>query len=213
MSSRSSKPSVESGDLFVGAEHADKYQSNNWLARKLVNNFMSQVLAAVRSAGSHDVYEAGCGEGHILGLLASNGFRVRGSDVSEEALSIGNLEAARRGLSFETVSKSIYDLDPAVDSADTVLCCEVLEHLQDPEKALHRLVAITRRVLIVSVPNEPLWRILNMARGKYLAQLGNTPGHIQHWSTRRFLRFLAPYANVTSVRHPVPWILVTLRRS
>lgn len=212
MSSRSLKPSVESRDLFVGAEHADKYQSENWLARKLVNNFMTEVLAAVRATGPHEVYEAGCGEGHILGLLASNGFRVRGCDVSEDALNVANLEAARRGLAFETTKKSIYDLDPSVDSADTVLCCEVFEHLEDPEAALKNLLAITRRFLIVSVPNEPLWRILNMVRGKYISSCGNTPGHIQHWSTRRFVKFLGHHATITTVRRPIPWILVTLQR-
>jgi hypothetical protein len=30
------------------------------------------------------------------------------------------------------------------------------------------------------VPREPIWRIGNMARGRYLGDLGNTPGHIQH---------------------------------
>ena len=38
--------------------------------------------------------------------------------------------------------------------------------------------------LLVSVPREPLWRALNVARGAYLRELGNTPGHVNHWSKR-----------------------------
>ena len=40
------------------------------------------------------------------------------------------------------------------------------------------------RALLVSVPREPLWRGLNMARGAYMRDLGNTPGHVNHWSKR-----------------------------
>ena len=38
------------------------------------------------------------------------------------------------------------------------------------------------------MPREPLWRGLNMARGAYLKDLGNTPGHVNHWSKRSFHR-------------------------
>ena len=48
------------------------------------------------------------------------------------------------------------------------------------------------RWLLVSVPREPLWRGLNLARGSYLRELGNTPGHLNHWSKRRFASLLAP---------------------
>jgi hypothetical protein len=44
------------------------------------------------------------------------------------------------------------------------------------------------RHLLVSVPREPLWRMLNMARGAYWPALGNTPGHLNHWSRRSFVR-------------------------
>ena len=69
---------------------------------------------------------------------------------------------------------------------------EVLEHLEDTEAAVNVLAQIATPYLVVSVPREPLWRILNLARGAYLKDLGNTPGHVQHWSTASFLRLLEP---------------------
>ena len=71
-------------------------------------------------------------------------------------------------------------------------------------------VAVHSRT-VVSVPREPVWRAANLARGKYLGALGNTPGHIQHWSTRRFSRLVATRFDVVNVRTPFPWTVVGAR--
>ena len=198
-------------DLFAGVAHADKYQSGNWIARKLVSNFMQTILITVQEAGSRDVHEIGCGEGHILGILAANNFKARGCDISVESLAVAKNEAAKRSLDIPLEIKSIYELNPLHDSADTVLCCEVLEHLTEPEEALKKLISITKRDLIVSVPNEPFWHILNMARGKYWSALGNTPGHFQHWSRGQFIKFISAHAEIVKVKSPLPWTLIHCR--
>jgi 2-polyprenyl-3-methyl-5-hydroxy-6-metoxy-1,4-benzoquinol methylase len=198
-------------DLFSGIAHAEKYQSGNWIAQQLVNNFMKSILLTAQQAGSTDVHEIGCGEGHILGILATNNFKVRGCDISEESLVVARSESAKRGLDIPLQVRSIYDLNPVQDSAETVLCCEVLEHLTEPEEGFKKLVSITRKDLIVSVPNEPIWHILNMARGKYLSALGNTPGHYNHWSRKQFIQFVAAHADIVSVKTPLPWTLIHCR--
>jgi 2-polyprenyl-3-methyl-5-hydroxy-6-metoxy-1,4-benzoquinol methylase len=117
-----------------------------------------------------------------------------------------------RGLSpslFE--SKSIYDLDATQDESDLVVCCEVLEHLENPEAGLEALQRITQQHLIVSVPMEPLWCMLNMARGKYLSQWGNTPGHIQHWSKHGFTELVSKYFDIVEISNPLPWTMLLCR--
>jgi 2-polyprenyl-3-methyl-5-hydroxy-6-metoxy-1,4-benzoquinol methylase len=197
--------------LFTGIAHADKYQSENWIARKMVNVFMTDIILTANEAGSAEVHEIGCGEGHILGLLAGAGFVVRGCDISTDSLAVAKSEAAKRKLEIPLSVKSIYELEPTVDSSDTVICCEVLEHLTDPATGMEKLVSITRKDLIVSVPNEPLWHVLNMMRGKYLTALGNTPGHFQHWSSKQFISFVDQYAEIISVKTPLPWTLIHCR--
>jgi SAM-dependent methyltransferase len=201
----------EIGELFTAVAHAEKYQSGNVLARRLVGNFMQTILQTVREAGSPTVFEVGCGEGHILGMLAQNGFRVRGCDIAEASLAVARAEAMRHGLDIPLRQKSIYDLDPHEDRAETVLCCEVLEHLEDPEAALRKLVAVAEKDLILSVPREPVWRILNMARGKYWRTWGNTPGHLQHWTRQAFVDFVGRHADIVAVKRPLPWTLVHCR--
>ena len=197
--------------LYPGITQADKYQSRNWISRKLVNSFMHAILKTVKEAGSKKVHEIGCGEGHIISVLASHGFDVRGCDISEESLKVAEGELLKRNLGIPLSIKSIYDLNEKQDASDTVICCEVLEHLTDPELALKKLVTITKKDLIVSVPNEPIWHILNMMRGKYLNALGNTPGHYQHWSKNQFVKFVAKRAEIISVKTPLPWTLIHCR--
>lgn len=50
-----------------------------------------------------------------------------------------------------------------------------------------------------------------MARGRYLSSLGNTPGHIQHWSARRFAGLVGSELDILSVRTPFPWTMIGAR--
>lgn len=205
------KTKSEVGELFTAVAHAEKYQSGNWIANRLVNNFMSAILETVQQAGSKDVHEVGCGEGHILGMLARNQFHVRGCDVSDTSLAVAKSESEKHDLNIPLQNKSIYDLDPILDRADTVLCCEVLEHLMEPEEALKKLLSVTGKDLILSVPREPVWHLLNIVRGKYWYALGNTPGHYQHWSRQMFINFVSQYAEIVAVKSPLPWTLIHCR--
>jgi len=85
---------------------------------------------------------------------------------------------------------------------------EVLEHVPDPEHTISEMARIARGHLLVSVPREPLWRALNMARGAYVKDLGNTPGHLNHWSKRSFAALLSRYGTVQEARSPFPWTMV-----
>ncbi|MCA9691003.1 MAG: hypothetical protein KC636_15460, partial [Myxococcales bacterium] len=93
-------------------------------------------------------------------------------------------------------------------------CCEVLEHLEDPAAGLAELARVARGHVLLSTPWEPAWRAMNVARGRYLRALGNTPGHIQHFSRRGLLRLAQTRLDVVAVRRPLPWtvLLGTPRR-
>jgi 2-polyprenyl-3-methyl-5-hydroxy-6-metoxy-1,4-benzoquinol methylase len=102
-------------------------------------------------------------------------------------------------------------LDYGDDEFDLVAATEVLEHVLEPERALSEMARVARRHLIVSVPREPLWRALNVARGAYVGQFGNTPGHLNHWSRHGFVGLLAGYGHVVEARSPFPWTMLLVR--
>jgi SAM-dependent methyltransferase len=90
---------------------------------------------------------------------------------------------------------------------DLVLFLEVLEHLPAPRLALDEARRVCRGELVASVPREPIWRVLNLVRGAYWRRLGNTPGHLQHWGRRSFLRLLRERWIVRNVATPTPWLM------
>jgi 2-polyprenyl-3-methyl-5-hydroxy-6-metoxy-1,4-benzoquinol methylase len=188
-----------------------KYETTNPIARALMERFTRALQELVRHSGARDIHEVGCGEGGLATLLARDGHRVRGSDVAPQAIERACARRDRLGLAIDFRCAGVFELDGERDSAELIVCCEVLEHLADPGEALTVLKALARPYLIASVPREPLWRALNMVRGAYLRDLGNTPGHLQHWSKRAFLELLAGYGEILAVRSPLPWTMALCR--
>lgn len=201
---------AESG-IVIGNSY-DKYGSRNPLVRHLMRGFERALDGLVARADPRTIHEVGCGEGYWVLRWRERGIEARGTDFSGRVIEMAQANAAERGLSADVFAvRSIYDLEPGRDGADLVVCCEVLEHLEDPARGLRALAEVARGHLIVSVPREPIWRLLNLARGKYIGDLGNTPGHLQHWSKRSFIAFMQARFDVVEVRQPLPWTMLLCR--
>ena len=197
--------------MVAGGNVYDKYATRNPIERRLVAAFMDDVAELSERTGAGEAHEIGCGEGEIALMLARRGLRMRGSDISAAVIEEARRRAAAASLEIDYRAAPIEALSPGRDDAELVICCEVLEHLDDPEAGLERLASLARPWLLVSVPREPLWRILNLARFKYVGDLGNTPGHLGHWSRTRFLDFLRPRVEVVEIRSPLPWTIALCR--
>ena len=190
----------------------DKYHSANPIARRLMRGFLGAFDALVERVPVSNALEIGCGEGELSIRLAQRGFRIRGCDISADIVE----EACRRARAAQVEAtfwaQSIESIDVATDGAPLVVCCEVLEHVDDPARAVDVLADLAHPYLVASVPREPVWRLLNIARGKYLGALGNTPGHVNHWGRSAFLRLVGRRFDVLQVRSPLPWTMVLCRR-
>lgn len=211
---RSTSPGIQvsggvSEDGIPVGNTFDKYGSSNPIVRQIMRGFDHALGSLVRLADPGSIHEIGCGEGYWSLKWAEEGISVRGSDFSEKVITMAQDNARDKGLSdglFQVMN--IYDLDPGRDSADLLVCCEVLEHLENPERALEVLKATARKDVILSVPREPIWSFMNMARGRYWGDLGNTPGHIQRWSQREFIALVSRYFMIQEVRAPLPWTML-----
>jgi SAM-dependent methyltransferase len=193
----------------VAGNFYDKYGSRNPVVRRLMDGFdrgLDELLAQV-GAPRH-VLDVGCGEGHITAKLAARfpGARVVGTDRSPEI--VAKARELHRGIEFRVLS--IYDVGRS-GPWDLVVACEVFEHLAQPERALEAIDLAALGNIIVTVPREPVWRVLNMLRGRYWGALGNTPGHLQHWSRAGLLRFMRARLEILDTRAPLPWTQVLAR--
>ncbi len=198
-------------DGIIAGNLYDKHGSQNIVVKYLMDGFHRCLDGLVQQTNALDIHEVGCGEGHLSIGLAQRGKHVRGSDFSSQVIDVARQNAIDSQVDIDFKTASIYDLKPGDDRAELVVCCEVLEHLEEPTKGLEVLSSLAAPYLLVSVPREPLWSCLNMMRGKYLGQLGNTPGHVQKWSKGSFVKFLSAYVDVVQVLNPTPWTMVLCR--
>jgi 2-polyprenyl-3-methyl-5-hydroxy-6-metoxy-1,4-benzoquinol methylase len=195
----------------VAGNHYDKYASQNPIARALMNGFFGAFDELSGKAAARTAFEVGCGEGELSLRLLGRGVEVQGCDLEAQSVAEANARSLAAGHGERFAVRSIYDLADGEIAADLVVCCEVLEHLPDPRLGLERLAAQKMGHILLSVPREPIWRALNCARGKYLGALGNTPGHLQHWSQRGFREFVSTAFNIVELRSPLPWTMVLAR--
>lgn len=195
-------------DANVAGNTYDKYGSTNPVERRMMDGFFAALDACLDGLRPDVVVEVGAGEGHVTGRLTERfpAADVIGLDLPDESLT----EHWRRA-GVPMFYGDATRLPFADRSIDLVICLEVLEHVPGPDRALAELARVCGGTAVMSVPREPIWRIGNMARGRYLRELGNTPGHLNHWSAGSFQRFVGTRFDVETRRRPLPWTMVRAR--
>ncbi len=198
------RPPVSAEGNIVGNVY-DKYGTSNPIARALMRGFLGAVSELYRSSAPRSVLEVGCGEGRLAHHLWQQGPRPDRFAICDLEIDrvIADLNPA-----IETRRASIYELPFADDSFELVVCCEVLEHLDDPRAGLAELARVAQRRVLISTPWDPVWRTLNMLRGRYLTRLGNTPGHVQHFTRGGLERLARTRLRLLERRTPLPWTVL-----
>ena len=204
MTSAAAEP-VPTGNTF------DKYGSDNPVVRRLMAGFRRALDELWAAAAPESVLDVGCGEGVLTAEWAERlgERRVVGIDLPDPKLEREWAARRRPNLDFRTADAT--RLPFADGEFDLAAAIEVLEHVPDPDATLAEMARAARRWLLVSVPREPLWRGLNLARGAYLRELGNTPGHVNHWSRRGFVALLERHGTIEQARAPLPWTMLLVR--
>ncbi len=189
----------------------DKYGSTNPVVRRLMSGFERTLDELFTQAAPQSILDVGCGEGVLVEKWARRlgDKRVVGIDLEDATLQAEWEKRQAPNLEYRVMKAE--NLPFADGEFDMATAIEVLEHVPDPAHTVAEMARAANRWLLVSVPREPLWRGLNMARGAYLRELGNTPGHLNHWSKRSFVSLLSRHGEVVEARSPFPWTMLLVR--
>jgi 2-polyprenyl-3-methyl-5-hydroxy-6-metoxy-1,4-benzoquinol methylase len=189
----------------------DKYGSTNPVVRRLMANFERTLEELYQQAAPTTLLDVGCGEGVLTHQWAQTpGIkRIVGLDLDDPQLHEAWKDRQHPCLEYKVMKAE--NLPFAEGEFEVATAIEVLEHVPDPEHTVSEMARCASEWLLVSVPREPLWRGLNLARGAYIKELGNTPGHVNHWSKRSFMQLLGRYGTVTEARSPFPWTMLLVR--
>jgi SAM-dependent methyltransferase len=190
----------------------DKYGSTNPVVRRLMARFEGTLDELFTQADPQSLLDVGCGEGvltHQWAQRLGDERRVVGIDLDDPALHAEWANRTAPNLEYRVMkAENLPFADADFDAATAI---EVLEHVPDAEHTVAEMARVAKRWLLVSVPREPLWRGLNLARGAYWKDLGNTPGHVNHWSKRSFVALLSRHGEVVQARSPFPWTMLLVR--
>ena len=200
-----------SRDGIVTGNTYDKYGSSNPVVKRLMARLRVGARRALPARGAVVGARRRLRRGRARArwALSRPDARLVGIDLEEESIQAGWAERSAPNLEYRVMpAENLPFADGEFELASAI---EVLEHVPDPEHTLAEMARCASGHLLVSVPREPLWRMLNMARGAYWRELGNTPGHLNHWSRRSFVRLLSRHGEVVEVRSPFPWTMLLVR--
>ncbi len=198
-------------DGVITGNTYDKYGSTNPVVKRLMANFEATLAELFAAADPKSLLDVGCGEGVLIHEWAQQlgDKRVVGIDLEEESIQAGWEQRTAPNLEYKIMKAE--DLPFADNEFDVATAIEVLEHVPDPAHTVAEMARVAQTWLLVSVPREPLWRGLNIARGAYIKELGNTPGHLNHWSKSSFVKLLSQHGEVVQARSPFPWTMLLVR--
>jgi ubiquinone/menaquinone biosynthesis C-methylase UbiE len=183
----------------------NKYTSKNPIVRVMMKNFHRSVSSLLIPLKCKRVAEVGCGEGYLTNFIREimPDAEIFAFDLTTSAAAIGVLDKSAH---FHVAS--VYQMPYADKQFDLIIASELLEHLKDCDPALKEMKRVASEYCLFSVPREPYWRLLNMARLKYLKEFGNTPGHYNHWKKSDFIALIRKYFEIVAVMTPIPWTVV-----
>lgn len=133
------------------------------------------ILKLLRPLQFNTVLDIGCGSGTNLLALHENfpGLRMMGVDVATSAIEAAKAKFSARGVDarFGLLDLIEHSLP---ETFDLIMCCDVLEHIEDDRRALANLSRMAGRYVLVSSPHgrmRPSERHIGHVRNYRLAEM------------------------------------------
>ncbi len=171
-----------------------QFENNRWQREDQNIQFRHKTVLTMVDSGT--VLDLGSGDGLLLSLLKDKGIKGKGLDLSEE----GVAKANAKGLDTKVFDFGSNKLPFPDNSFDTVVMLDILEHLYNPESVLKEAARVSKKDVIVSVPN------FNSLPARLQVLFGSVPennrprkGHV-YWFNYPVLAKLFSNANLSPVR-------------
>jgi len=195
---------------------AIKYHSKNKIVKKLMKDYEENFYSVLQDVVNiNNLIEIGAGEGFWSKILAEKypKAKIVSSDISDDEY-VTRKKNLQKYHNISVIKADATKLEFEDNSFDLVVCLEVLEHIPKYEEALKEIFRVNSNYALLSVPNEPIWSLLNLLRGKYLSRMGNTPDHVNRWSKKSFLEIVKKNGyKIIKSKMPLPWTMVLVEKN
>lgn len=182
-----------------------KYRSLNPFKRICITKFQNNVIQLLGRYIAKSILDVGCGEALILKSINNKfpGSEIHGMDISKRSLDFARELLPNAHFSLG----NIYNIPAKDDAFEMVLALEVLEHLNDPSKALEELRRVSHKYCMISIPLEPWFRIGNILSGKNWPRFGNDAEHLNIWNKSEVIHLISGYFSIKECFISFPWVL------
>ncbi len=123
------------------------------------------------AAEKTSILDYGCGRGEFISMAAEAGYQVRGCDIDPVCVELASHYGRAVLLEDGSLSQQF-----GIKSFDVVASFHVLEHMENPKKTLLEFAQISKKYILIAVPNLARFPRLRWGRVSY----SNT-GHLQGW--------------------------------
>jgi len=171
--------------------------------RRASKNVHETVLKLVKKINPKHVLELGSGKGNLAKFIYDAGLDITASDIDIDQFKIKGIKCLQINLNKKIILTKKYD---------TIICSEVIEHLQNPKKLFIEAYLLLEKkgVLIITTPNNQNWfsRIYFLITGK-LPMMESHPDHISPiftWQLNKLLGNLFEIEQICFNRSVLPLI-------
>ncbi len=188
--------------LLLRDETSEKYF--RFSTRRITGAFIEKILAKLKENNPKNILDIGCGTGYITDMIK------RDMDVNIICCDMNSnrITFARDQFHLETIIGDISHLPFKNSSFDTVLAIEIIEHLPNLESAIMEIKRVTKKNVIITVPNDPYFALANFLRGKNFNTFGNPPDHLHHFNKKTLKSTLSKYFLTVEVsRNAFLWLI------
>jgi SAM-dependent methyltransferase len=121
------------------------------------------------------ILDIGCGRGELLKLLSQEGYDVYGCDIDDQCVKMSKTYGKVKKIAVEEISREKFN-----GSFDCIIISHVLEHIENPLDAIMRLISISKKYLVISVPNP--YYLPYILKSLFRMKIGYVnKGHLYSW--------------------------------
>ena len=178
----------------------------NKTTRGITQQFIDNLLSELKSLKPKTVLDVGCGTGYITSIMSQElDSTVIGCDMDSNRISF-----ARGNFGQEVIIADITHLPFKDNSFDAVVASEIIEHIHSTDAALNEIKRLAKKYVVITVPNEPYFRIANFLRGKNITRFGNPTDHVNHYNKKSLKQLLDIHFPAIKVKtNAFFWIMAT----
>ncbi len=144
--------------------------------------------------------DVGAELGYFVREMAQKGLKATGVDLSPTKVRKARYIAQKLNIKCKFLVMNAENLEFEPNSFDWVLCSETLEHVLDDKRAINELLRVSKRNLIITVPQKTFfWRLLSRFYSIYRFDIPGA-GHLREYTRESILNLFDSPVKVKRIK-------------